>query len=561
MRTRPGTCQQIEESLARAVDFMVADGLHDGRLLAGCEGRALETALALHLFRSFGHAPELCIGMAAFCRRYLAEEPAEISHAAQLDRRLSRVICQLVLHGGLGPGGLIALERALAEFDHPTLWRKRVLIEAILGELGGRPKAASPLPRTVVGAGVSHLWVSILLASIRALQLCHLGRADEVGEAELAAIVGTQSTDGSWEQHVLVTCVALLALARLGRASRSFALGLRFLERQLRPDGGVPFITNEDVWVTCLAGLVLTEARVAAPVVHRIERYLLPLQHADGGWAYAEGVTQTDADDSCVALTLLARRSSAQHAAPVRRAAAYVLALQNSDGGFPTFVRGAASDAEITAKAILALRTSGLGPPDVIEAAWSWLAQTQLASGGFRGEWKLCATYPAFHVINAAVGQRPGSRAAQVRRRCVAFLRGLRRRDGGWPVHPDDDHSHVLSTAYAIGGLSACPGSLTSRELSDSAWRLLAAQGSDGGFRASADSLGPRPFIYDVPLLATIYSVWALARVRDLLTGRADQVPYGAPCVVPGLHDHAQLHASPSPGSLPGITADNTPCR
>ncbi len=544
MRTRPGTCQQIEDALERAVDFVLRHDSADGRLLAGCTGRALETALALHLFRGLGQSPELCATMTAFCERYLAEAPTEVSHAAQLDRRLSRIICELVVHSGLDSDGLAALSRTLAEFDHPTLWRKRVLIEAILAELGGMPRAASPLPLTIISAGASHLWVSILLASIRVLQLCHLGRGDEVGPAELAAIVGTQSTDGSWEQHVLVTIVALLALSRLARASRSFAMGLHFLERQLRADGGLPFISNEDIWVTCLAGLVLAESRVGARELVRIERYLLPLQQPDGGWAYAEGVSQTDADDTCVALTLLARRSStmnAMHAVPVRRAVAYVLALQNADGGFPTFVRGAASDAEITAKAILALQSTGLGPADVHESAWSWLAQTQQASGGFRGEWKLCVTYPAFHVINAAVGQRPGSRAATVRRRCVAFLRGMRRRDGGWPIHPDDPHSHALSTAYALGGLSVCPGSLTSRELYDSAWMLLDAQGADGAFQASPDSLGPRPFVYDVPILATLYSVWALSRVRDMLTGRGDQVPYVAPPAtlrLPVEHSH-----------------------
>jgi len=533
--SRIGVYEQLEQALERAIAFVLARRSPEGRLIGGCAGRALESALVLHLFRRLDHQPQLHAGLAAFCRRALLEDPAEHSHARMLDRRLSRVICELVLDGGLGADGLAALGRALTEFDHPTLWRKRVLIATILAELGGMPPSDAPLPPTAIGAGNAHLWVSILLASIRVLQLCHLGRADEVADQEIAHLVATQSTDGSWEQHVLVTCVVLLALTRLGRAPGACALGLRFLATQLRPDGGIPFITSEDVWVSCLGGLVLAEARVPADELEPTERYLLPLQQADGGWAYAEGVTQTDADDTCVALTLLARRGAPTNQLAVRRAVAYLLALQNADGGFPTFVRGAASDAEITAKAIVALQTSGLAPPDAVEAAWSWLAQAQQPGGGFRGEWKLCVTYPALHVINAAVGQRPGSRAAQVRRRCVAFLRGLRRPDGGWPIHPDDRRSHVLSSAYALGGLSACLGSLTSSELYESIWALLAAQGRDGGFRAAPDSLGPRPFVYDVPILATIYSIWALARVRDLLAGRGDEVPFGAGAPRPRL--------------------------
>jgi squalene-hopene/tetraprenyl-beta-curcumene cyclase len=523
-----GVYEQVETALAGAVRFVLEHRMADGRLVGGCAGRALESALVLQLLRRLEVAPALQARIAGFCRRYLGESTGEVSRAGLLDRRLSRVICELVLEGRLGDEGLAALDRALVEFDHPTLWRKRVLVEVILAELGGLPPAPTPLPLAVVRAGASQLWVTILLGSVRVLQLCHLGRGHEVSEAEIASIVGTQSTDGSWEQHVLVSCVALMALARLGRASPSIALGVDFIARQLRADGGVPFITNEDVWVTCLAGVVLAEARVPAVELLRLEQYLLSLQQPDGGWAYAEGVSQTDADDTSVTLLLLSRRGGAGNRSAIRRAVANLLALQNPDGGFPTFVRGAASDAEITAKAILALQGSGMAPPDVIAAAWGWLGQAQQLGGGFRGEWKLCCTYPAFHVINASVGQRPGTAAGSIRRRCVAFLRTRRRADGSWPIHPEDAGGHVLSTAYALAGLTACPGSLTSRELYDSVQVLLTAQGDDGGFHASPDSLGPRPFVYDVPILTTIYSLWALARARDLLSGRGNEVPYDA---------------------------------
>lgn len=533
--------EQIEPALERAVQFVLDHRMPDGRLVGGCAGRALESALALHLLRTRGHGSALQVEIAGFCRRYLADGGDDASHASRLDRTLSRILCELVIEGSLGDEGLASLHRTLAEFDHPTLWRKRVLVEVMLVELGALPAGQTVLPLAVVRAESSHLWVTVLLMSIRALQLCHLGRGDEVGDDELATIVGAQATDGSWEQHVLVTCVALLALTRLGRASPHCDVGLAFLAGQLRPGGGVPFITNEDVWITCLAGLVLTEARLPAHELQRTEQFLVSLQRPNGGWAYAEGVSQTDADDTSVALSLLARRSPLLHRATIRRAVAHLLALQNSDGGFPTFVRGAASEAEITAKSITALRASGMAPPEVLDAAWAWLARAQQPSGGFRGEWKLCVTYPAFHVINAAADQRPGTRAAEVRRRCVGFLRQLRRRDGSWPIHPDDHHGHVVSTAYALGGLAACPGSLTSRELYESSLVLLAGQSRSGGFTAAADSLGPRPFVYDVPILATLYSMWALARVRDLLSGRGDEVPFGALAPRPStlVHDRA----------------------
>ena len=126
MRASLGVYEQLELSLDRAIAFVLAHRSTEGRLIGGCSGRALESALVLHLFRRTDHAPQLHAGLAAFCHRARLQDPAELSHASQLDRRLSDVICELVLDGGLGPSGLTALGRALTAFDHPTLWRKRV---------------------------------------------------------------------------------------------------------------------------------------------------------------------------------------------------------------------------------------------------------------------------------------------------------------------------------------------------------------------------------------------------------------------------------------------------
>ena len=244
MLGRIGVYERVEAALERAVQFVLEHRLSDGRLVGGCAGRALESALVLQLLRRLELAPGLQARIAEFCRRYLAESTGEVSRAALLDRRLSRVICELVLTGRLGEEGLVALDRALVEFDHPTLWRKRVFVEVILAELGGLPPAAMPLPLAVVRAGASQLWVTILLASIRVLQMCQLGRGHEVSDAEIASIVGTQSTDGSWEQHVLVTCVALMALARLGRASPSVARGVEFVGQFAVIQGAIAFLRD-----------------------------------------------------------------------------------------------------------------------------------------------------------------------------------------------------------------------------------------------------------------------------------------------------------------------------
>ena len=53
--------------------------------------------------------------------------------------------------------------------------------------------------------------------------------------------------------------------------------------------------------------------------------------------------------------------------------------------------------------------------------------------------------------------------------------------------------------------------------------------------------------VYDVPILATIYSVWALARVRDLLAGRANEVPFGMFPRLTLLTASARAPAEPGP--------------
>src|SRR5690606_25983370 len=234
---------------------------------------------------------------------------------------------------------------------------------------------------------------------------------------------------------------------------------------------------------------VLAEARPSTCDLNAVARYIAAQQQADGGWAYAEGVRQTDADDTCVCVSFLARLDPIAFREPIRCAQWYLTGLQNLDGGFPTFLRGAASEAEITAKAILALTgSSSAGFAARIARAWSWLARAQRGDGSFRAEWKLCATYPALHVLAAAAAAGPDPTIARVRAGAVDFLRSARQRGGGWGLRPRDRAVHLLSTAYAIAGLATVDG-LERSELARSVALLLEMQASDGGFSGSGDSL------------------------------------------------------------------------
>ncbi|MCA9719778.1 MAG: terpene cyclase/mutase family protein [Myxococcales bacterium] len=506
---------RLDEGIDRASQFVAARARASGRIDGGCEGRALETGLFLHLVRARGDDPRCEARLAGYCRRYLERRRGV---ARGLDSTVSEIICAHVLGGELSPAQRVALDGTLAKFDHPTRRRKRAFFTVLLAELGVISTPAIELSAARARRSSEQRWVSVILTSLRILIACQRGRAGEIGDDEVAFIRAQQGDGGGWDQHVLATIVALIALDRLGRAPDSVARGIAYVCRQIRRDGGVPFIADEDVWVTCLGGQVLDEARPSTCDLNAVARYVASLQAPDGGWAFSEGVRQTDADDTSVALTFLGRRDPVGHREAIRRAQWYLIALQNEDGGFPTFVRGAPSEAEITAKAITALRASSASHfGGRIERAWRWLADAQRDDGSFRAEWKLCATYPALHVLSAAAVSDRGELVDRVRAGVRASLRAWRRADGGWGLRPEGGAVHLLSTAYALAGLATDRDGLGRIELGRSVALLLEMQGRDGGFHGAGDSLGPRPFVYDVPLLASIYSLCALSRARRAL--------------------------------------------
>ena len=90
---------------------------------------------------------------------------------------------------------------------------------------------------------------------------------------------------------------------------------------------------------------------------------------------------------------------------------------------------------------------------------------------------------------------------------------------------------------------------------------FLELQAGDGGFYSEGDSLGPRPFVYDVPLLASIYALLALSRSRRAL--RAYTCASRAVSSRPGLrlpHDALALRrgeASPLVGRLARLSGSS----
>lgn len=524
--------KRIDRAITRARAHLLASILPHGRIDAGCAGRALETALALHLLRVLDCHPEARARLEQYCRRYVARAQAEIgSRAGQLDRLLSLAVTKGVLAMSLSERELDSLQQVLSGFSHPTQWRKQALIHVLLAELGVLPSLPLSIPREQARSKANHAWVALILTAVRLLAALQQGRAGDIAAEDIDLLVSMQADNGGWEQHILGTLVILLSLARLGCAAPTVTRGVQFVLGHVRDDGGVPFIPNEDTWVTCMAGHVLLQSGAFADELTHVAAYLRAQQRPDGGWAYAEGVTQSDTDDTSVCLMFLARQSRADNRAAIGKGVRYLAALQNADGGFPTFVHGAPSEAEITAKALQSLGELGRAQEGIVRNAWRWLLLNQAEDGSFRAEWNLCSTFPILHVLEAAAacGGFCPVKLDGVRRQCVDYLLRHRRRDGGWAIHPDDQTTHSLSTAYALIALTRVGYPLSAHELCRSVDVVLATQREDGGFEAPGDSIGPRPFIVNVPALATVYSLWALARVRDALMTSSTRAPTAKP--------------------------------
>ncbi len=409
------------------------------------------------------------------------------------------------------------MRAALGSYDHPSRQRKEALFRALLRQLRpeidwGPPAAPDDRP-----GAVYHRWIELIMAGVRLMECPASGSGKS---AEIGLLAAAQGRDGSWEQNVLATVVILMALSGCGAAPEAVRCGVRFLLSQVREDGGLPFIRDEDIWVTALASLTLVESSAGGHQLRASENYLLAQQLACGGWGYTAGVSQPDADDTAVVLSFLTRQRSPQAARAARMARDWLLNLQNDDGGFPAFIRGAPSEVEITAKCIRALLGWATCPDTAAAArrAWGWLAAQQRPDGGFRHEWCLSPTFAVWHVMAAASAVRPvvGPAAADtVACRAAGFLANTATADG-WRLRPDDQDSHTLTTAYATAGLAHAgqdSGSLLARGV-----RVLLGSALDAG--VAPDSLGPRPFVYDVPLLYPIYRFGALAAARARIAAR-----------------------------------------
>jgi hypothetical protein len=134
--------------------------------------------------------------------------------------------------------------------------------------------------------------------------------------------------------------------------------------------------------------------------------------------------------------------------------------VQNADGGWGNNP-GGASNPDMTAASIMALRAAGVGPTDPsIRAALDYLHRIQNADGGFSfqpGISDVSATSWCIQAITAAGEDPAGPAWSKGGNTPVSFVLSMQQPDGRFLWMPGVDRNPVWTTAYAVCALSRRP--------------------------------------------------------------------------------------------------------
>ncbi|MFJ2863271.1 prenyltransferase/squalene oxidase repeat-containing protein [Kitasatospora sp. NPDC087314] len=474
----------------------------DGALRDPCRSRVLESALLLALLDRTRLEPAARNRLAAY-----------LSAHRDTPEPLDRLLAQAALDGRPQEAHLLDMDQFLDQAPAFTGPRKRALLQAVLVLLGAAPTGTMPGPEAFPASAL-HAWARVQVTAVKAVLAHAHGLPHLVEHRDLDLLRSTQRPGSVWEGNILIHVSVLHALARFPGHHRIVAAGVRTALKHQRPDGGVPFIRDEDTWVTATAGIALHTAGVCAPVVNAVARRLMDLQQPAGGWSYSEGVELADVDCTSVATEVLHLTGPDTHRVPVARAIAALHALRGPDGGFPTYLAGAPSEAGMTAAAINALATQGPRQQDTVARALTFLASQQRADGSFPPDWSRSRLHTVFRAALAASGgsTTPGTAVRRITERALRLVQESQNADGGWG-HRDGTPSDALSTAYALTTLAAVGTRDAVCHAARGAAYLLSQQRPDGSIASIPDSIGPRPFGFTVPVLADVFSLLALGHL------------------------------------------------
>jgi squalene-hopene/tetraprenyl-beta-curcumene cyclase len=514
----------VRNATSRLIEHVSSRVDPDGAVREECQSRVLESALALTLMARTGMAGPSRDRLLAFL---------QAQHDAP--QELDRVLAALALDRATGraPAGDAALvgkltDAVLGAAPEAISARRRVMVYAVLSALG------CPLPPGVVPAvgekaptGPMHSWAVVQQAAVTLILASAAGVSNEATAAALSTLTATHPATTLWEGYVLMRLLALHGLAGVRGQEATVRSGLETLLWYQRDDGGYPFIVELHNWCTSTAGIGLAAAGAPPGLVRAMAGMIAAHQggaarrslsrgaELSGGWSMSPNVALNDVDDTSVALEFLQATDQVAYSAAVLRGVDALLAVQGTDGGFPTYVAGAFSEPCMTAAAINALAPHPSTAP-ARERALTFLAASQLPDGGFEPGWSRSRLHTIFRARLAACTAGPHDRrTAALAERIDRTVRETQNPDGGWGMQPGDP-SDDISTAYGL--ITLCYGA-EPRPIGRAISWLLARQNADGGYDGPPDQLGPRPFLFHMPILTEVPVLLAFGHVRAQLQG------------------------------------------
>lgn len=321
------------------------------------------------------------------------------------------------------------------------------------------------------------------------------------------------------------------------------------------------------VWDTAVAAVSLAEAGLPEdhPSLIRAAEWLLKNQvlgpgdwqvknrHADpAGWAFEfRNDFYPDVDDTAFVLMALGRIACPdprRAKTAVRKGLEWIISMQNRDGGWGAFDRDNdralltrvpfadhnamidPSTPDLAARAVEALGRFGYLPSHpALARAVEYLKKTQTAEDAWYGRWGVNYVYGTSGVLRAL--EAVGLQAEPFAQRGAAWLRSVQNPDGsfGESIASYDDaslkgkgESTASQTAWGLIGLLAA-GSASEEAVLRAANYLLNSQKEDGSWdeKLWTGTGFPRVFYLRYHLYRISFPLYALARLRNLLTGLA----------------------------------------
>jgi squalene-hopene/tetraprenyl-beta-curcumene cyclase/sporulenol synthase len=305
-----------------------------GLVSAPCESRVLESALLLHLLTAEDVAPDAADRLRRCLKGALDTGTPDAVQAA-----LGRAALGDTLTGSE------SATWALSAFEHFTAPRKRLMFQTLLAELGACEHPV-PAARSVRVDG-QQSWLRLEMRAIEILLAHGNGSGHTIAADDWTQLAPAVRPGPVWEGNHLARLLGLLALRKHPEHRPAVRRALHAVVAELRPDGGLPYITGLDVFATAIAGLALAKSGAPATLLASMADTLAAQQNPDGGFGYTVGVRQSDVDDTSYAIEFLRTAAARAHGTAIERAEAYLLAQRNPDGGFPTFVAGTPSEVTI----------------------------------------------------------------------------------------------------------------------------------------------------------------------------------------------------------------------